>query len=170
MYFKYYLIVVGSQGHGPLGRLILGSVSEGIVHHAYCPVLVLRGGEGAWPPERVVIGDDGSEAARLAGTLAAGISGLFGVKGILVHTYLNLQEVDLGGRESDALMVDAELGREERTIEERATGIVETLGSRTRVRIDVGEPAACFLGAAQDGKAEKTLIAAGSRRLGMSST
>jgi nucleotide-binding universal stress UspA family protein len=169
VYFKYYLIVVGSQGHGPLGRLILGSVSEGIVHHASCPVLVLRGGEGAWPPERVVIGDDGSEAARLAGTLAAGLSGLFGVKGILVHTYPNLPEVDLGGPESDARMVDAEFRREERKLEEQAAGIEQMLGSRTRVRIDVGESAACILDAAQDGEAEKTLITVGSRGLGMSS-
>ena len=62
------LIVIGSRGLGTIGRIALGSVSEGIVHNADCPVLVLRGGEGAWPPERVVFGDDGSEAARAAGT------------------------------------------------------------------------------------------------------
>src|SRR5918995_91914 len=56
------LLVVGGRGHGMLGRLILGSVSEGVVHHATRPVLVMRGGVGAWSPERIVIGDDGSEA------------------------------------------------------------------------------------------------------------
>ena len=58
------LILMGSRGLGPVKRLLLGSVAEGVVHHASCPVLVTRGGREAWPPERVVIGDDGSEAAR----------------------------------------------------------------------------------------------------------
>ena len=35
------LIVVGSHGHGFWGRL-LGSVSDGAVHHADCSVLVVR--------------------------------------------------------------------------------------------------------------------------------
>ena len=65
------LVVIGSRGLGTVGRIALGSVSEGIVHNADCPVLVLRGGEGAWPPERVVFGDDGSAAARASGDLAA---------------------------------------------------------------------------------------------------
>ncbi len=54
------VVVVGSRGLGPVRRLVLGSVSEGIVRQAPCPVLVLRGGAGAWPPARVVVGDDGS--------------------------------------------------------------------------------------------------------------
>lgn len=36
------LIVVGSRGHGFAGRLLLGSVSTNVVHHAECDVLVVR--------------------------------------------------------------------------------------------------------------------------------
>lgn len=35
------LIVVGSHGHGALYRALLGSVSEGIVRAAACPVLII---------------------------------------------------------------------------------------------------------------------------------
>ena len=36
------VIVVGSHGRGAIERILLGSVSEQIVRHAPCPVLVVR--------------------------------------------------------------------------------------------------------------------------------
>jgi nucleotide-binding universal stress UspA family protein len=36
------LIVVGSHGWGALRRLVFGSVSTSLLHHAPCPVLVVR--------------------------------------------------------------------------------------------------------------------------------
>ena len=36
------LLVVGSRGLSTAERLLLGSVSSGLVHHAPCPVLVVR--------------------------------------------------------------------------------------------------------------------------------
>lgn len=39
------LVVIGSRGLGAVGRALLGSVSDSVVRHAPCPVLVVRGGE-----------------------------------------------------------------------------------------------------------------------------
>lgn len=36
------MIVVGSRGLGPMSRALVGSDSSNIVHHAHCPVLVIR--------------------------------------------------------------------------------------------------------------------------------
>jgi nucleotide-binding universal stress UspA family protein len=36
------LIVVGSRGQGGLRRALMGSVSDSVVRHAHCPVLVVR--------------------------------------------------------------------------------------------------------------------------------
>jgi nucleotide-binding universal stress UspA family protein len=37
------LLVVGSRGHGAFAEALLGSVGHYCVHHAHCPVLIIRG-------------------------------------------------------------------------------------------------------------------------------
>jgi len=36
------LLVMGARGLSELGRVFLGSVSDVVVHHAHCPILVVR--------------------------------------------------------------------------------------------------------------------------------
>jgi nucleotide-binding universal stress UspA family protein len=160
------LIVVGSKGHGTLGRLILGSVSEGAVHHATCPVLVLRGGEDAWPPERVVIGDDGSEAAKKAGELAASLGELFGARCALVRAYPKLPEADRAGRALDPRAVDDAQRRAEHNLHERAEELGRLLARRPRIGIAAGDAAVALLEEAGEGDEARAIIAVGSRGLG----
>jgi nucleotide-binding universal stress UspA family protein len=36
------LIVMGSRGRGRFQRFLLGSVTDGVIHHAHCPVMIVR--------------------------------------------------------------------------------------------------------------------------------
>ena len=55
------LLVVGSQGRDALDRFMLGSVSTNLIHHATCPVLVVKG--EASPLRRIIVATDGSNAS-----------------------------------------------------------------------------------------------------------
>ncbi len=39
---KVDLIVMGTRGMGTIKRTIMGSVSDHVIHHAHCPVVVCR--------------------------------------------------------------------------------------------------------------------------------
>ncbi|HEX6625673.1 MAG TPA: universal stress protein [Pyrinomonadaceae bacterium] len=65
--WKPDLVVVGSQGHTALGRLVLGSVSQKVVTEARNSVRVARGRVEVEPkPVRVVVGVDGSPGSEAA--------------------------------------------------------------------------------------------------------
>ena len=58
------LLVVGSQGLDALDRFMLGSVSTNLIHHATCPVLVIKG--EAVPLRRIILATDGSDGSAKA--------------------------------------------------------------------------------------------------------
>ena len=58
------LLVVGSKGLDALDRFMLGSVSTNLIHHATCPVLVVK--NEAVPLQRITLATDGSDSSAHA--------------------------------------------------------------------------------------------------------
>lgn len=83
------MLVAGSQGLGALGRLLLGSVTAGLLHYAHCPVAVIHSAEGAAPDfsAPVVLGIDGSPASEAATALAFDEASHRGVGLVAVHVW-----------------------------------------------------------------------------------
>ena len=118
------LVVMGSRGRGRMRRAIMGSVSDSVVRHAHCPVVVVR-----WKPivlpAKILVATDGSEEARLAAATAADLTRRTGSELYLVHvgkdlTHWSYSGVDVGplpGIDQDELdrqakrLLEAELER-----------------------------------------------------------
>lgn len=82
------LIVVGSRGIGSLQRVLLGSASESTVHHAHCPVLVVRPqgeGEVSVLGDKILVAVDGSEEAEMAVQVATELAGATGAELHIIH-------------------------------------------------------------------------------------
>ena len=67
------LIVLGSRGRGRIRRALMGSVSDSVVRHAHCPVMVVRWKPVSFPA-KILLATDGSEEAALAAQSAADLA------------------------------------------------------------------------------------------------
>ena len=154
--FHPELLVVGSRGMGPLTSALLGSVSEEIVDHAPCPVLVARGTD----LQRVVLAEDGSPDAHAASTLVldwpifrACEIRVVGVSEVPVLPELPTEPAAIAGQQ----VARAALA----TANELAQMTAERLG-RAGLRADAfvrqGDPAAQILAAAGDWSADLIII------------
>jgi nucleotide-binding universal stress UspA family protein len=93
-----HMVVVGCRGRGMLRRVLLGSVSAGLIHHAHCPVAVIHdesfvvGGASELP---VVLGIDGSPASELATAIAFDEASRRGVGLIALHAWCDADVSDV---------------------------------------------------------------------------
>jgi nucleotide-binding universal stress UspA family protein len=78
------LIAMGSRGRGRIRRLLMGSVSDAVVRHAHCPVLVVRWKPVVFPA-KILLATDGSGEAELASRTAADLAQRTGSELHLVH-------------------------------------------------------------------------------------
>lgn len=114
------MIVVGSQGVGTLGRLLLGSVTTSLLHHSHCPVAVIH---SDWrmtldSDRPVLVGIDGSPASELAAAVAFDEAARRGVELRALHAW---SDVALFGRpeldwqsEADRTLAECLAGYQER--------------------------------------------------------
>lgn len=165
------LLVVGARGLGGFRSLLLGSVSEQCLHHAVCPVAVIRppeapaesAGETGHGPERIVVGIDGSHGAQFAlrwaldeaRTRQAAVEAVYAWRSPVVGLgdVVVPIEVDSGSVEADA-----------RSELDKALDAEDTTGLFTPVeRVAMAGPAASVLLHAAKGA---DLVVLGSRGLG----
>jgi nucleotide-binding universal stress UspA family protein len=86
------MLVVGCRGMGTVKRGLLGSVSAGLVHHAHCPVAVIRDEDPLMdhPAQApVLVGIDGSPASELATSMAFDEASRRGVGLVAMHSWVD---------------------------------------------------------------------------------
>ena len=89
------MIVCGSRGLSAFSRVVVGSTTSGLLHHADRPVLVVPGGAGDLSGP-LVIGYDGSEPSRRAIATAGRLLG--GRHAMIVRVWDSAIRHTLSGR------------------------------------------------------------------------
>jgi nucleotide-binding universal stress UspA family protein len=94
------MLVVGSHGRGAMDRILLGSVSTGLVHHAHCPVAVIHDHDPLMPPPSqapVLVGIDGSPASESATAIAFDEASWRGVELVALHAWSDTEVFEFPG-------------------------------------------------------------------------
>ena len=88
------MVVLGSYGDGAWSGTLVGSIALGLAGHVDCPVAVVRGAAPGVPPPRsgsVIVGTDGSEAARRVVDVAAELAAAIGAGLLVVHAWTDVE-------------------------------------------------------------------------------
>lgn len=158
------LVVLGCQGSSALGRFLLGSVSQKVLHEATCSVRVCRG--TAWKngsPVRLVIGVDGSPSSEEAVRVVASRVWPIGSEVRLV-TVIDPSDLDptKSGETETHTSADAES-------EKWLTPFIEAAEKRLRAadlsvsnKIEIGDPKLVLVADADEWGADCIIIGAAS--------
>ena len=162
--FRADVIVVGWRGHGAVRRLLMGSVSRGVVRGAKCAVLVVRRSQRV---RRIVVGFDGSPAARRAVALVGRLAPPRDGRVTLVSA-VELRKAPSRGLVPGAAALAGEVRRQNTTRARtamkdlnRAAAALKRTGWRPRKLLVHGEPLRDLLRAAATTRAQ--LVAVGAR-------
>jgi nucleotide-binding universal stress UspA family protein len=163
------LIVMGNRGRGGVRRALMGSVSDSVVRHAHCPVMVVRA-EPIVFPAKILVASDGSREAELASSTAADLAERTGSELHVVYVE-HMPHVFYESPGATTLDPDLERRMQEGAEEEAKTRLNEQVqrareagGEVAGAHARVGRPDAEIVGLAEELGAR--LIVLGSRGLG----
>lgn len=131
------LIVLGTRGRGGVRRALMGSVSDSVVRHAHCPVMMVRG-EAVVFPNKILVATDRSEEAELAARTAADLAKSSGSELHVVHV-AHMERVFATEPEIEALVQQrAQEARE--LLDEEVERIEAAGGTPAQTHLKVGKP------------------------------
>jgi nucleotide-binding universal stress UspA family protein len=163
------LIVMGNRGRGGVRRALMGSVSDSVVRHAHCPVLVVRADPIVFPTQ-ILVATDGSEEAQLASSSATVLAERTGSELHVVYVG-HMPPVFYESPGAWALDPDLQRKMEERAeqeararVDEQVQRVREAGGEVAGVHARVGRPDAEIVRLAEE--LDAGLIVLGSRGLG----
>jgi nucleotide-binding universal stress UspA family protein len=163
---KARVIVVGSRGHGPLARLLLGSTSLGVVRGMSQAALVVRGRPRA--VTRVALGFDGSPSARRALSFLAGLEAPAGAGVTIVRVLEPTRVPSLGllpaatrnALRAQAGAADAAAEQKAARESEAAATALRRAGFEVDVVVRKGAPLHELLAAAKRARAQLLVVGA----------
>ena len=161
--FQADVIVVGWRGHGAVRRLLMGSVSRGVVRGSKCAVLVVQQSQRV---RKIVVGVDGSPTAKRAlafvGRLVPPRNGR-----VTLVSAVELLTVPSRGRVPGAATIAREVRRQNtiraRTATKdlnRAAATLKRSGWQTRTMLVHGEPLRDLLSAVAAARAQLLVVGA----------
>ena len=83
------LIIMGTHGRGRIGHAVVGSVAEGVVRAAPCPVMVVRDPSHEFVVPNILVATDFDRASATALTYAKELGWVFGGRLHLLHVAEN---------------------------------------------------------------------------------
>jgi nucleotide-binding universal stress UspA family protein len=161
------VIVLGSRGHGPVARLLLGSTSLGVVRRMKHAALIVRGSPRAFA--RVTLGLDGSPHSRRTVAFLAALDAPAGGAVTLVRVLEGVTLPSLGVMPATAraaVLAQAQAVREAeekkwRREAESAAGDLRAAGWKVEIVLREGAPLHVLLAATRSARAQ--LLAVGAR-------
>ncbi len=146
------LIVVGSHGHSSPAFFQFGSVTDGVLRHAACSVLVVPDAQDASEFGHLLLASDASAGANVATTLAAELTAKLHASLTVVNVY---EEPGLLAEAADAFCEYYPQEHEQRVLQairQNIESAAKATGAVCTLREEKGHPAAAILRVAREEK------------------